>query len=698
MLDAASVAKGAERVGTACPHDCPSGCALEVERLSATRIGRVHGSRAQTYTAGIICAKVARYAERVHHPDRLTRPLARVGAKGSGRFEAITWEAALDRIAGNFAAVARHHGPEAVWIYHSGGTMGLIQRYGIERLRNVMGYSRLHTTICSTPAEMGWRAGVGALTGVDPREMAEADLIVMWGGNPVSTQVNVMHHVARARKARGAQFAVVDCYRTPTVAQADVALILRPGTDGALAAAMIHVLLRDGLADRDYLRHLTDFDATVEAHFEAKTPAWAAAITGLDEREIVDFARLYGRTARSFLRLGFGFTRGRTGAANMHAVSCLPAVTGAWRWRGGGAFFMRWTGWGLDLTLAHGLDRVDPKVRLLDQSRIGAILNGEPPALMGGPPVHALLVQNGNPATVAPDSHAVCRGLARDDLFLVVHEQFLTRTAAFADVVLPATTFLEHDDFYCAYGNTHINLAPRVIEPLGECRSNHDVQNALATRLGAQHPGFALSAAELIDRTLRASGFGGAAECAAKGFIDRAESFRELHFLDGFPTPSGRFRFRPDWAALGHDHARLPALPDHSAHYEQADAAHPFRLVTPPARNFLNSSFTETKSSRQREGSPTLLIHPGAAATLALEDGAWVRVGNRRGSVTLTLKHFDGLQRGTLVVEGIWPDDAFPEGVGINALIGGDPVPPNGGVAFHDSKVWIEAATAKEVA
>ena len=268
-------------VKTACPHDCPSACALEVEVLSPTRIGRIRGSRENSYTVGAICAKVARYAERAHHPDRLTRPLRRVGAKGEGRFEPIAWDDALDEIAEQFTRAVARYGSETVWPYHSGGTMGVIQRWGLDRLRHAFRYSRQKTTICVTPAESGWNAGVGRLTGVDPREMAEAELIVVWGGNPVSTQVTAMAHITAARKARGAKLVVIDAYRSPTIEVADLALIVRPGTDAALALAVMHVLLRDGLADREYLAELTDFDAGVEAHLASWTPARAAAVTGL---------------------------------------------------------------------------------------------------------------------------------------------------------------------------------------------------------------------------------------------------------------------------------------------------------------------------------------------------------------------------------------------------------------------------------
>ena len=683
-----------ETVRSACPHDCPSACALQVERLAPDRIGRIHGARDNDYTLGVTCAKVARYAERVHHPDRLTVPLKRHGAKGDGEFRPISWDAALDEIAEAFVKAAQADGTEAVWPYHSGGTMGVVQRWGIERLRHVMRYSRQKTTICVTPAESGWRAGVGRLEGIDPREMAQSDLIVVWGGNPVSTQVNMMSHIQRARKTRGAKLAVVDCYRTPTVEQADIPLVLRPGTDAALACAIACVMLEEGYADRDYLARYTDFDAEVERHLRHRTPAWAADVTGLPERTIREFARLYGSTDRAFVRLGFGFTRSRNGSVGMHAVTCLPALGGKWRHRGGGAFFLNLDNWKLDTTLAHGLDRVDPTIRMLDQSRIGPVLTGDPDALQGGPPVRAMLMQNANSANVAPDSRAVRRGLTRDDLFVAVHEQFPTATAKCADIVLPAATFLEYDDVYYGLGHTMLTVGPRVLERYADSRTNHETVCALAKRLGADHPGFDMSAWELLDATLRASGRGGIDAAAERGWIDFSVPFEAAHFLDGFPNETGRFRFRPAWQAVGPDHARLPRLPDYAAIHELADADRPFRLVAPPARSFLNSSFTETPSSAKREGGPTALVHPEDAARLGLVPGGRLRLGNPRGEVRLAWRSFDGLVPGTLIVEGIWPNHAWDGGLGINQLIGADPVPPNGGVAFHDTAVWAEAEAA----
>ncbi|MDX1432102.1 MAG: molybdopterin-dependent oxidoreductase, partial [Gammaproteobacteria bacterium] len=315
-----------ERVHSTCPHDCPSTCALEVERIDAHTIGRVYGARDNDYTAGTLCAKVARYAERVHHPARLRQPLRRRGAKGVGMsaFAPLAWDDALDEVAEALTRAAARHGPATVWPYYYAGTMGLVQRDGIERLRHVMRYSRQHSTICITLVDAGWIAGTGAKRGLDPREMAESDLVVVWGGNPVSTQVNVMRHIARARRERGAKLVVVDPYRTGTAEKADMHLMPRPGTDGALACAVMHVLFAEGYADRDYLARYTDAPEALERHLESRGPAWAARITGLAAEEIIEFAHLYGRTERTFIRIGYGLSRSRNGAANVHAVSCLP--------------------------------------------------------------------------------------------------------------------------------------------------------------------------------------------------------------------------------------------------------------------------------------------------------------------------------------------------------------------------------------
>ena len=497
---------------SACPHDCPSTCALEVEILDGRTIGRVRGAEENAYTAGVICAKVARYAERVHHPDRLKHPLRRVGAKGSGEFAPISWDDALDLVAEQFLRAEQKHGAEAVWPYYYAGTMGLVQRDGINRLRHAKKYSGFFSTICVNPAWTGFIAGTGKLAGADPREMAKSDLVTIWGTNAVNTQVNVMTHATRARKERGAKIVVVDIYMNSTMQQADLAVLIRPGTDGALACAVMHCLFRDGKADWDYLERFTDAPRELEDHVRTRDPDWASQITGCPAATIEDFARLVGERQRAYFRLGYGFSRSRNGAINMHAASCIPAVTGAWRLEGGGAFHNNGDIFHFNKSLIEGSDVRDPAIRMLDQSRIGAILTGEEDALQGGGPVDALLIQNTNPVSVAPDQEVVKRGFARDDLFVCVHEQFMTDTAKVADVILPASMFVEHDDMYQAGGSQYILLGPKLIEPPGECRSNHDVICALAKKLGAKHPGFAMTRARPDRRHLakiRLGHFGG---------------------------------------------------------------------------------------------------------------------------------------------------------------------------------------------
>jgi anaerobic selenocysteine-containing dehydrogenase len=667
---------------------------LEVERIDSRTVGRLYGARNNDYTAGVICAKVARYAERVHHSERLRVPLRRVGPKGAGidAFQPISWDEALDEVAQRLTEAADRHGAEAVWPYFYAGTMGLVQRDGIERLRHVMKYSRQHCTICTSLVDAGWNAGTGMKRGTDPREMVESDLIVVWGCNPVSTQVNVMHHIAKAKRERGTKLVVVDPYRTATAEKAHMHLMLRPGTDGALACAVMHVLFREDYADRDYLKAHTDVPEELERHLAVRTPEWAAAITGLDVAEIEDFARLYGRTKRSYIRLGYGFSRSRNGAANVHAVSCLPAVTGAWQYRGGGALYSNNGFYRIDDSLIKGTDALDPGIRVLDQSRIGPILCGDASDLQGGPPVTALFIQNTNPMVVAPETLKVRKGFQRQDLFVCVHEQFMTETAAMADIVLPATTFLEHDDFYKGGGHTYLQVTRKVIEPYAESRSNHWVICELAKRLGEKHPGFEMTAWELIDTTLKRSGWPDAETIYHDHWHDCARDFETGHFLNGFETPDKRFHFKPDWARVGKDHAAMPALPDHVATIDEADEEHPYRLVAAPARNYLNTTFTETPTSKKRERRPTVLIHPQDCDALGIDADDRVRLGNRLASVVVHAKPFDGVQPGVVIVESIWPNHAFEEGIGINALVSADPGPPDGGAVFHDTAIWIRLA------
>ncbi len=685
-----------------CPHDCPSACALDVEVIDGTTIGRVYGARDQSYTAGVICAKVARYAERIHHPDRLLYPLKRTGPKGSRSFERISWDEAIATIAREFTAREALYGAQTIWPYYYAGTMGRVMRDGINRLTHAKKYSRFNGTICTNLAWPGFIAGTGKLAGPDPREMAKADCVVIWGTNAVATQVNVMTHAIAARKERGAKIVVIDIYDNATMQQADMALCLRPGTDGALACAVMHVLFRDGLADWDYLERYTDAPRELEAHLRTRGPEWGARITGLSVAQIEAFAHLVGQTKRTFFRLGYGFSRQRNGAVNMHAASCIAAVTGAWLHEGGGAFHNNGHIYGWKQAFHEGHALRDDKVRVLDQSQIGRSLTGDAEALKGGPPVTAMLIQNTNPMSVAPEQALVAQGFAREDLFTVVHEQFMTETAAMADIVLPATMFLEHDDIYSGGGHQYVEFAGKLIDPPGECRSNHDVIAALAKALGAEHPGFGMTPRALIGNILQESGLPSLETLEKVNWVDVQPDFEASHYTRGFAWPDGKFRFKPDWPAvpyvkaggksvgLAGPWAAMPIFPDHWEVLEEADADHPFRLATSPARSFLNSTFSETASARKREGRPEVLIHPDDAAGLGVASGDRVRLGNARGSVVVHAKVFEGVQRGVLVCEGVWPNACFIEGRGINTLTGADSPAPFGGAAFHDNKVWVK--------
>lgn len=696
------------RVGhTACPHDCPSTCALEVDITDDGRIGRVRGAGDHSYTSGVICAKVARYAERLYHPDRLMHPQRRKGAKGAGSWQQISWDDALDEIANAFVKAEARHGSEAVWPYFYAGTMGWVQRDSIERLRHAKRYSGFFSSICTNPAWTGFTMATGTLRGPDPREMARTDCVVIWGTNAVATQVNVMTHAIKSRKERGAKIVVVDIYDNPTMKQADMALIVRPGTDAALACAVMHVAFRDGYADRAYMAKFADDPAGFEAHLKTKTPEWAAAITGLSVNEIEAFAALVGQTRKTFFRLGYGFTRQRNGAVAMHAAASIATVLGSWQYEGGGAFHSNSDIFRMNNAELTGKSMKDADIRMIDQSQIGRALTGDAVALRHRGPVTAMLIQNTNPVNIAPEQRLVKQGFARDDLFVAVHEQFMTDTAEMADIVIPATMFVEHDDIYRAGGQNHILLGPKLVEPPETVRSNLFVIEELAKRLGvSDRPGFGFTARDMVDRVLKDSNLPDYDYFLEHKWFDRQPDFDDAHFLNGFAHADGKFHFRPDWVngaapnkppaavgALG-PHEELPQFPDQVDVIELADAEHPFRLATSPARNFLNSSFAETKTSRQKEGRPELMVNPEDALAHGLQAGDLVRIGNTRGDLRIHVKVTEEVKPGVLIAEGLWPNKAHVDGEGINVLTGADPVAPYGGAAVHDNKVWLRKDAA----
>jgi anaerobic selenocysteine-containing dehydrogenase len=387
----------------------------------------------------------------------------------------------------------------------------------------------------------------------------------------------------------------------------------------------------------------------------------------------------------------------------MHAASCIAAVTGAWRHEGGGAFHINNAIYHWNKRVIEAHDAVDASIRKLDQSQIGRVLTGDAQALYNGPPVKALIIQNTNPVTVAPEQDLVKKGFAREDLFVCVHEQFMTETAQMADIVLPATMFMEHDDLYAGGGHQYFQAGLKLIDPPGECRSNHEVICALARRVGAVHPGFTMSPRELIDVTLKDSGWDSLAALEKAVHFDAQPPFEDAHYLKGFAYPDGKFRFKPEWTkipsvnngAMG-PWQTLPQFPDHFAVIEEATEEHPFRLATSPARNFLNSSFTETPTSQARERRPEVMVHPADAAPKGIADGDLVRLKNARGEVLIHARLFDGVRRGVLIAESIWPNKSHVAGRGINTLTGADQPAPYGGAAFHDNRVALEKAEVSD--
>src|SRR5256885_11533803 len=476
-----------------CPHDCPSACALLVT-VEEGRLTGVTGDPAHPFTQGVICGKVRAYAERVHSPLRVLHPLRRVGAKGEGRFERITWDAAIGEIAERWRRTIVTHGAEAILPFSYAGTMGQIQYFAGHPLFHALGASRLDRTICINTAYAGWRATLGAVTGNDSEQMGGADLIVLWGVNAAYSTVNVMTLVKQAR-ARGAFVVVVDPYRTSTAQQADLHLMVRPGTDAALALSVMHVLIAEGHLDRDYIERATLGIERLAEHVKAYSPEAVAPIVGLDAATIVRFARRYGAGPRTFIRIGIGISRHDNGGMTCRTLACLPALTGAYADPHGGALLSSTAGVGFDYAVLERPDLMPtPPPRIVNMIHLGRVLTDGPP----GPPVKALYVYSSNPAAVCPNQTLVLEGLAREDLFTVVHEQGLTDTAYYPDLVLPATTSLEHLDLYRSYGQFTLQLARPALPPQGQAKSNWEVFQLLARALGVAAEHYAKSPEALI--------------------------------------------------------------------------------------------------------------------------------------------------------------------------------------------------------
>src|SRR6266850_496465 len=671
-----------------CPHDCPSCCSLEVT-VEDGRIARVTGAE-HPFTQSVICGKVREYAERVHSPLRITQPLRRVGAKGEGRFEPIGWDAAVAEIATRWRAIIATHGAEAILPFSYAGSMGQVQYHAGHALFHALGASLLDRTICVATAYAGWLATVGAVTGNDSEQMVGADLVVLWGINAAYSTINVMTLVKQAR-ARGAYVVTIDPYRTPTAQQADEHLMVRPGTDGALALAMMHVLIAEDLVDHDYLERATIGFDRLTAHVRAWTPRRVAPLVGLPEETIVAFARRYGATRRSFVRIGIGLSRHDNGGMTCRTLACLPALTGAYADPHGGALLSSGGAFTMDM---RALERPDlmptPAPRVINMIRLGRALTD--PSL--APPVKALYVYSSNPAAVCPNQTLVMQGLAREDLFTVVHEQVMTDTAHYADLVLPATTSMEHADLYRSFGQFYVQYAEPVIAPQGEARSNWDVFAGLARALGVATDHYARG----HDAALRSALAGGEPHVRAITLerLKREHSVRlalprpYMPFAEGAPTPSGKVEFvAASLAAQG-----LPALPTWTPLAEgpqraELAARFPLQCIVPPNRFFLNSSFSQSERLRKRQGTPTVMLAPDDAAARGIVDGDAVRVESPRGAARFTARLTDATRPGVAVIEGIWWHRFHPGGRGVNVLTDDRVTDMGGGPAFHSNLVEV---------
>jgi anaerobic selenocysteine-containing dehydrogenase len=649
----------------ACPHDCPDTCALLTTVENGVAI-KIQGDPAHAQTGGVLCTKVSRYTERTYHPDRVLHPLKRVGPKGSGQFVRVSWDEALADIAQRLAVIAARD-PEAILPYSYAGTMGLVQGESMDRrFFHQLGASLLDRTICASAGGMGLVHSIGAKVGMKVEQFVHSRLILIWGGNPVGSSLHFWRYAQEAKR-RGARLVCIDPRRTETAEKCHQHIALRPGTDAALALAMMHELITHDWLDHDYIAQHTTGWAALRDRALQWTPERAALVCGIEADVIRELAQTWGTTRPAAIRLNYGMQRTRGGGNAVRAVACLPALTGAWREAAGGLMM---SASGHFPVQRDALARPDllgtRQPRSINMSTIGDALLGLQPDTAQRP-IEALIVYNSNPLAVAPESAKVARGLMRDNLFTVVLEHFMTDTADLADYVLPATTQLEHWDVHASYGHTDVLLNRPAIAPVGEARPNTAIFRALAQRMGPawglDHPCFADD-----DEALCRQAYGETIDfehLLAHGHVTLPVP--DAPFAQGgFPTPSGRFEFFSErLAAQG-----LDGLPDFLPNHEtpQAGDRYPLAMISPPARHFLNSSFANLKSLRDIERTPVLEIHPDDAAPRGIHDGDPVRVFNDRGDYHCTAVVGPRARPGVVNGLGIWWRKDGANGTNVNEL------------------------------
>jgi len=679
----------AQTCKTTCALDCPDACSIlvTVEDGKATHF---RGDPDHPFTRGFLCGKVSHYEEVVHAPDRLLHPLRRVGPKGSGKLERISWSEAIALIAEKIRDTRDRHGGESLALYYYAGTMGSVHRYAPEALFHRLGATRLRQNICYYGADTGYAAAVGGGYGLDPEDAVHSDCIVVWGCNVVTTQVHLIPFFDEARK-RGADLWTIDPYRNRMAAQSDRWVQVRPGTDTALALGLIHVLDRDGKVHRDFIERRTVGWERFRREVVSKyPPRRVAEITGLAPELIEELACRLGSSRAPLFKVGIGLGRHSHGAASVRAICCLAGVLGAYEALGGGVLYDAGCEFKPNLDAVRRPDWLETPSRWMNMTDFGTALTS-----WRDPGIHFLYVHGSNPAATAPLQNRVLEGLAREDLFTVVHERFLTDTARYADVVLPAVTFVESSDLYKSYGHLYFQYSRRAMAPLGECRSNLEVTQALGKALGFDDPWFSKSVEDLVREILRTDhpNFRGIdPERVLSGETIRLNIPRGVSgFAERFRTPSGKLEL----VSESLERQGLPAMADYTGDpFNVRPDIHPFRLLTPPAHAFLNSGFGSNERSRAKEGrEPSVLIHPSDAESI--QTGDEVELFNENGAVRIAARVTEDTQPGVLVAEGTWWPLHSRGGRGINALTSARLTDLGGGSTFHDNRVGMRKAAIR---
>jgi len=657
-----------------CPYDCPDTCGLLVEVADGKAV-KVSGDPEHPFTRGTLCPKMNHYERTVHSPLRLTTPLLRSGPKGSGQFRTASWQEAIQQIADRWRKIISQYGAEAILPYSYAGTMGLIQRNAGHPFFYRLGASRLDRTICSPAKEAAWKAVMGNTAAPHPDEVAESDLVILWGINAVATNIHFLHGVREAKK-KGAIVWLIETYETPTAALADRIFLVRPGSDGALALGLMHILDRHGLIDGDFLAaHVQGFEELKKEILPDFSPAKVSSLTGLPRETLESMAKAYGNAKAPFIRVGSGLSRYGNGAMSTRAIVCLPALVGAYRKKGGGCFSSTSTAAAFDMGEILREDFMARPTRLINMNQLGEALNH-----LDNPRIQSLYVYHSNPAAITPDQNQVLRGLVREDLFTVVHERFMTDTARYADVVLPSTSSLEHSDLYRSYGTYCIQCAKAVILPVGQSKSNWEVFGLLAESLGFDEPFFRQTANDLIDHLLSLpSPLREGIDEEAFGAGKAVEIPLPADVKTRFKTSSGKIEI------LNPNEAN--PLPCYIPPY---DADFPFRLMTAPSLYALNSSFREREDLLLKEKAMFLQMNPDDAQVKNLREGDRVFAFNQLGEVPFILKLTSNVPSGVVVAEGVWWLEHCPGSRSVNALTSQRLTDRGAGSTFYDNTVDVK--------